>query len=138
MPHFGTRSQTNLAECHTDLQTLFNEVIQHFDCSVIEGHRPEAEQNKAYYERRSKLQWPKSKHNKQPAMAADVVPYPIDWENTNRMRYFAGYVLGIAKMLKQQGRMNHEVRWGGDWDRDTKLRDQSFHDLPHFELLSAE
>ena len=27
------------------------------------------------------------------------------------------------------------LRWGGDWDVDTELKDNDFDDLPHFELL---
>ncbi len=82
----------------------------------------------------SKLKYPESKHNKLPSEAVDVVPYPIDWKNTPRMRFFAGVILGIAIMLKRQGKMKHCIRWGGDWDSDTDLNDQRFNDLPHFEI----
>jgi len=44
MPAFGERSRNNLKTCHEDLQKLFNEVIKHFDCSVICGHRGQEEQ----------------------------------------------------------------------------------------------
>jgi hypothetical protein len=27
-----------------------------------------------------------------------------------------------------------DIRWGGDWDGDRSLEDQTFHDLPHFEV----
>ena len=62
-------------------------------------------------------------------MAVDVCPYPIDWNNKERFYHFAGYVKGIADS------MGIKIRWGGDWDGDTVFDDQSFHDLPHFELL---
>lgn len=29
-----------------------------------------------------------------------------------------------------------KIRWGGDWDGDWIHTDQSFHDLPHFELVT--
>ena len=48
MPSFGKQSQANLATCHPDLQTLFREVIKYFDCTIIEGFRNEADQNKAF------------------------------------------------------------------------------------------
>lgn len=134
MPQFGERSNRNLRECHQDLQTLFREVVEEFDCSVIEGYRTELEQNKAFHAGKSKLKYPESKHNKQPSLAADVVPYPVDWTDTKRFYYFGGYVLGVASRLYAEGKMNHRVRWGGDWDGDRQNADQTFHDLPHFEL----
>jgi hypothetical protein len=41
---------------------------------------------------------------------------------------FGGYVRGIAEG------MEINVRWGGDWDSDWSFIDQTFHDLPHWEL----
>ena len=69
-------------------------------------------------------------------MAVDAVPYPIDWNDTNRMRFFAGFVMGVAARLYHEGLITHKVRWGGDWDRDTDVKDNRFQDLPHFELVS--
>lgn len=135
MPRFSKRSINNLSECHIDLQVVFKEVIKHFDCTVIEGHRPEAEQNAAYNAGNSKVKYPNSKHNSLPSLAADVVPYPIDWNDTDRMRYFAGFVMGVAALLKAQGKITHAVRAGIDWDCDTQTNDQRFIDLPHFELV---
>lgn len=128
MPAFGKASQEKLATCDPRLQKVFNEVIKYFDCTVIEGHRGEAAQNKAFAEGKSKLKYPQSKHNKTPSLAADVLPYPIDWNDTNRMRYFAGFVVGIAAT------MGIKLRWGGDWNQNTELKDNSFNDLPHFEI----
>ena len=129
MPSFGKSSQDKLATCDPRLQKVFNEVIKYFDCTVIEGHRGEEAQNKAFAEGKSKLKYPQSKHNKIPSLAADVLPYPIDWNDTNRMRYFAGFVVGIAAT------MGIKLRWGGDWNQNTELKDNSFNDLPHFELV---
>ena len=134
MPKFGTRSTDNLNEAHKDLQTVFNEVIKHFDCTVIEGYRCEAEQNEAYRTGKSKAKFGQSKHNKTPSHAVDVCPYPINWSDLNRMRYFAGYVVGIAAMMKGKGIIDHNIRWGGDWDKDTEVKDNRFQDLPHFEI----
>ena len=69
-----------------------------------------------------------SKHNQEPSLAVDVAPWPIDWNDSHRFYHFAGFVLGIAAAL------NIRLRWGGDWDSDFDLRDQTFFDLPHFEL----
>jgi len=134
MAKFGKRSTKNLEECHQDIQTVFNEVIKYFDCTVIEGHRPEDEQNEAFRTGKSKARWEESKHNKMPSEATDVLPCPIDWNDLNRMRYFAGFVVGIAAMMKRKGIIDHNIRWGGDWDKDTEVKDNRFQDLPHFEL----
>lgn len=136
MAKFGNTSKRRLAECHPDIQTLFKEVVKHFDCSVICGHRGEVQQNEAFAKGLSKLTFPKSKHNQFPSLAVDVVPYPIDWNDTRRMTFFAGFVKGIAFKLKEEGRITSIIRWGGDWDGDTEVKDNKFQDLPHFELIT--
>ena len=128
MPKFGKRSKAKLETCHPDLQRLFNEVIKHFDCSILQGERGEEEQNEYYRTGKSKLKFPQSKHNSSPSLAVDVAPYPIDWNDKHRFYYFAGFVKGIAAS------MGITLRWGGDWDGDNDLNDQTFFDLPHFEL----
>ena len=129
MPSYSKRSAANLATCHPDLQRVFNEVIKIFDCTILQGHRGEEEQNAAYHKGLSKLKFPESEHNVEPSMAVDAVPYPIDWEDRERMSLFAGVVLGVAHG------MGVALRWGGDWDRDTEVADNRFDDLPHFELI---
>ena len=128
MPKFGRTSLKRLNTCDEDLQALFKEVVKYFDCSVIEGHRNEARQNKAFEDGNSKVKFPKGRHNSKPSKAVDVVPYPVDWEDRERMTYFAGFVKGVAYM------MGIPVRWGGDWNNNTDLKDNNFDDLPHFEL----
>lgn len=135
MPSFGKISGQRLKSCHQDLQTIFNYVVKHYDCSVICGFRNAQAQNKACDDGFSKVRWPGSKHNFNPSMAVDVIPYPIEWGNTNRMRHFAGFVLGVARTLKDYGAIEHDIRWGGDWDNDTELKDNRFDDYPHFELI---
>jgi len=68
------------------------------------------------------------KHGATPSRAVDVVPYPIDWNDTKRFHVMAGLVLGIAS------EMGIELAWGGDWNRNWVYTDQRFHDLPHYEL----
>lgn len=135
MPRFSNTSKERLATCHPDLRYIFNTVIKHFDCTIIEGHRSKERQNRAYESGKSQLKYPESKHNNEPSRAVDVIPYPVEWHNTARIYYFAGFVLGTAKILYSLGEISHELRWGGDWDMDTKVRDNSFNDLVHFELV---
>ena len=129
MARFGKRSRRNLNTCDKKLQDLFNEVVKHFDCSVLVGFRDRDGQNTAYASGHSKVKWPNGKHNTKPSFAVDVAPYPIDWDDRERFIYFGGFVKGCAY------RMNIPLRWGGDWDSDTQLSDNKFFDdLVHFEV----
>jgi len=127
MPAFSKRSLARLETCHHHLVMLFLEVIKHFDCTVLCGHRSEEEQKKLYQEGKTKVLH--SKHNLLPSLAVDVAPYPIDWRGRERFIFFGGFVLGVASQ------MGIKVRWGGDWNMDTRLRDNKFDDLVHFELV---
>jgi peptidoglycan L-alanyl-D-glutamate endopeptidase CwlK len=131
MAKFGRKSRERLETCHEDLQDLFNEVVRFFDCSVLEGHRGEELQNKYYKQGNSKVKYPNGRHNKLPSNAVDVVPYPVDWDDTDRMYYFAGFVKGLAYS------MGIPIRWGGDWNDNTEVKDTNFKDLPHFELKDS-
>jgi peptidoglycan L-alanyl-D-glutamate endopeptidase CwlK len=41
-------------------------------------------------------------------------------------------------MLFEIGAIKHRIRWGGDWDMDNDLSDNTFNDLVHFELYKPE
>lgn len=135
MPKFSQESFSRLSTCHIELQTLFYEVVRSFDCSILEGHRNEVDQEMAFHNGSSKVHWPNGKHNGQPSMALDAAPHPVNFADIKRFYLFGGFVLGIAQRLKDEGKMTYSVRWGGDWDRDTQINDQSFNDLCHFELV---
>ena len=128
MPEFGAKSKERLETCDDKLQQLFNEVVKHYDCTVLCGHRSKSDQDEAVRAGNSKLAWPNSKHNAYPSKAVDVVPFPIDWQDTSRFYHFAGFVLATAIKL------GIKVRFGGDWNGDLQFRDEKFKDLPHWEL----
>ncbi len=128
MPRFSARSRRQLETCHKDLRRLFDKVIVSWDCTILEGHRTQERQAQLLREGKSKVQI--SKHNYRPSLAVDVAPYPIDWEDTERFVEFGLYVLQVA------GDLGLSIRWGGDWDGDGDLTDQSFNDLVHFEIRS--
>ena len=125
---YSPKSKEKLLTCHIDLQKLFNEVIKHVDCTVLEGNRGKDRQDEVCRQGWSTLMFPNSKHNSLPSQAVDVAPYPIDWEDKEKFYYFGGIVKGIATQ------MGINIRWGGDWDSDNDLHDQTLFDLPHFEL----
>ena len=129
MPNFSDKSLAKLATSDPRLQRVFHEVVRNFDCTILEGHRNRERQNQMVAEGKSQVRWPDGKHNTVPSMAVDVCPYPIVWDDRERQTLFAGYVLATANA------MGIKLRWGGDWDRDTEVRDNGFDDLVHFELL---
>jgi len=120
MPSFSKRSADKLVTCDERLQILFNEVVKTFDCTILDGHRGEKEQNEAFNSGRSKAKYPQSRHNSYPSMAVDCVPYPINWDDLPRFHRFAGFVqaTGIQMGIK--------VKWGGDF--------KGFFDGPHFQI----
>jgi peptidoglycan L-alanyl-D-glutamate endopeptidase CwlK len=120
MPQFSDKSQAHLAQAHPELARLFNEVIKGFDITILDGQRGRAAQERAYALGNSRAHFGQSAHNWAPAVAVDVVPYPVDWEDTARFKALAVYVKPIAK------RMGIPVAWGGDFE--------SIRDLPHWEL----
>lgn len=129
MPSFSNRSRAILDTCHGDLQTICRHAIRNFDFSVIEGHRSNERQDQLFHAGKSTLRAGESKHNQTPSQAVDIAPYPIDWNDHRRFHLLAGFMF--------QSAANHGIalRWGGDWDGDWELDDQSFIDLPHFEVL---
>ena len=129
MPKFSAISKERLATCDERLQRVFNEVVKYFDCMVIEGHRNQADQDKYYFQKKSKVRWPNGKHNKLPSHAVDVMPFPVNWNDINRICYFAGFVMATALS------MGIKLRWGKDWNGDTDLNDQKFQDGPHYEIM---
>ena len=128
MPYFGKKSKERLNTCDSNLQKVFNEVIKHVDCSILEGHRSKDRQNKLFEEGKTKVKYPNGRHNRQPSSAVDVTPYPVDWKDRERQTLFAGFVIGVASQ------MGIKLRWGGDWDQDFQVVDNRFDDFPHFEL----
>ncbi len=133
MPKFSDESKQVLKDADPKLQDVFDKVIEYYDCKPLTSFRGEAEQNEAFASGMSQLKWPNSKHNTKPSKAVDVVPYfmqkaHIRWEDKMAFYHFAGFVKGMAAA------MGVKLRWGGDWNNDQNLHDQTLYDLPHFEL----
>jgi len=129
MPTLSERSLENLSLVDVRLRGVIEQAIEIVDFSVLEGYRGPDRQDEMFRTGQSKLQWPDSKHNSLPSLAVDIAPYPIDWEDTERFVFLAGVVFTIAI---QNG---IDLRWGGDWDGDGFMRDETFRDYVHFELL---
>lgn len=130
---FSKSSLQRIATLDARLQKALFVAIEVVDFAVVFGHRDQADQEKAFQEGKSKLRWPKSKHNSLPSLAVDIAPCvggKIDWEGRERFKNIGFFILGI---LAAQG---VKARLGGDWDRDFDTTDETFVDLPHIELLS--
>ncbi len=136
MYSFSTKSADRLKTCSYDLQVILNEVIKHYDLTVLEGHRGEFKQNQLFKEKKSQVKWPNGKHNAYPSKAVDIAPYPIpdNWGADNWKDLVHFYQLAaIVKFVATQKGI--KVRWGGDWDGDGDYKDNKFEDLVHYELV---
>ena len=141
------RSKLALGTSHPDLVHIFNRVAEVIEVSALEGARSDRRQLELFNMTppRTKLDGihKKSKHQVSEAqplsMAIDVAPYPIDFSDKPKAKarfyYLAGVVDMVAHQLLKEGVITHSIRWGGDWDGDKIFDDQSFVDLPHFELI---
>lgn len=133
MPTFGNASEAQLKTCHPLLQQVLREAILIFDFSVVEGYRGKVAQDAAYAKGFSKVRFPNGNHNKSPSLAADIAPYPIDWSEKRgaieRFVFMQGVVWACAE------RLGIKVRLGLDWNRNLDMRDETFRDYPHIELV---
>jgi len=147
MYNFGRKSEAQLVTCHEDIQAILNVLIKFYDFSVLEGLRTEERQQMLFNEGRSKLDGIKKKSKHQDkgdgfSYAVDIMPYKKgsnafsnNTKDNARFYMMMGMVKAISEDLYAQGAINHKVRFGLDWDGDDTFRDQSFDDLPHFELV---
>ena len=142
---YSNSSRTKIETCSENIKRVCYEVIKWVDATPIYGHRTPDEQFELFKQGRelqngiwvvtnplakvtncdgkNKL----SKHNYNPSKAIDLSFYPIDWRDKEKFYWFGGIVLAIA------GQLGVELVWGGDWDGDTDLHDQTLMDLVHFE-----
>lgn len=137
MTALSASSEAKLATCSSTLQTVVRTVagLWRGELVVLCGHRNEADQNQAFADGKSKKRWPDGEHNAMPSNAVDLVPAEIvagvrkiDWNDRERMHLLAGMMIAAGAMI------GTPIRFGGDWDMDTEVKDNSFDDLVHYEL----
>lgn len=146
MPSFSKKSADRLATCHPDLQKVMNEAIKHYDFSIVCGTRTIEEQFELFKQGRALVDgsWKvtnkskivtnidgsakKSKHNHTPSLAVDIIPYPSAYSDAKKFFELSKVVLESAK------KVGVKIKWGADWDMDGDISDESFIDLPHWEL----
>lgn len=138
---FSPNSLKKLETCDERLQDVMHEVIQTEDCIILCGFRNQEDQTRAFDKGFSKTPWPKSKHNKLPkSEAVDVLPYPLDWRDRERMIAFSQVVYAAVEKLNRSEKYKNDpirIRWGGDFNQDGNLKNDSFVDMPHWELITT-
>ena len=137
MPVFSKRSLKARAELHPLLQRVVDEAIKEVDFVILDAQRGRAEQEKAFRSGFSKARFSQSAHNYVPAIAFDIVPYPITWK-PNKFKEIAK-VIGYYDQRQGDGRglalkLKIPLRWGADWDMDGEWNDERFLDWGHWEL----
>ncbi len=145
MPRFGAASLANLSQLHPSLQKIYLKAIEAWDCQIIDGARTVAEQIKNVAKGVSKTM--DSRHIPGAdgfSHAADVMPFPFDWNKIQRgldavkradggmevleVYAFQGFIAGIAHAY------GVPIRQGVDWNTNKQFDDQTFNDLPHTEI----
>lgn len=130
MAMYGRLSMLNLDGVHPMLKNWGMRLVKVFDHKVVSGVRDLATQRRYVELGVSKTM--NSKHLIQHdgyGHALDLAPYPVNFNHTRDFDVLAGYGMMLAH------EMNIPLRWGGDWDSDKTVYDQSFNDLGHFELV---
>lgn len=155
---YGKSSFTNLLSCDKKLQAVAVRALEIAnkcgrDLSVIEGHRS-LERQKALLEK-GLSQVKEGKHNEYPSKALDFLPYHITYKGLSgnpiqvkaiATKYGISYEVAMQKVCAEfyiiaqcfmiaAAELNINIRWGGDWDRDNDVFNNSFDDLGHIELL---
>lgn len=128
MNKYSKNSRSRLDTCHPDIQRLMEKVLETYDHSILCGYRGKEEQDYAYLTRKSKLKFPRSKHNKAPSIAVDIQPYP--YKDERDLHHFIGYVQAVADS------MGIKIRCGRDWNMNHRADDETFMDAFHIELVN--
>lgn len=110
--------------------------ISSVDFMVIEGRRSEARQAELYAQGRTKpgkiVTWTlKSKHID--GLAVDLAPLvngAVDWSDVDKFDQIA------TAMFAAGAELGIKLRWGANWDGDTKPHEKGEGDSPHFELAA--
>lgn len=129
MATFDKGSAERLARAHPLLQKLMNEAIKKTPFVILDSQRGKAAQELAFRQKRTKAHFGNSAHNWAPSIALDVCPLPVNWKNTKPF-----VVLAQQVILPLANAMQIPIRWGGDWNMNGNIHDESFVDMPHYEM----
>ena len=121
---FGTKSESKLTGVHPDLVKVVRRALEicEYDFAVIEGVRTIARQQQLFVAGKSKTM--NSRHLT--GHAVDLYPSgnPIPWIRCHNIK---------DAMFEAANELGVPIRWGGDFNGNG-IKDDSFIDMPHFEL----
>ena len=127
--YWGKRSKRVRDELHSDLILVVDHVLLRspFDLTLTEGYRGVRDQT-AYFEAGlSELRFPFSQHNRMPAHAVHIHPYPVTFEVVDEdNEWLARYHVLAGLMVCASGDLGIGLRWLGL----TSLRDYAHWELP--------
>lgn len=125
---FDSGSARRLAAAHPLLQLVMNTAREWVPFTILDSQRGRAAQEAAFRAGNSKAHFGQSAHNWSPAIAVDIAPMPLDWNDRKAFIGLSKIILPLAK------EMHIPLRWGGDWNMNGILTDEKLSDLPHYEL----
>lgn len=142
---FSKKSKEKLETTHKDIQAILNELIQYYDFSVLEGIRTTERQIELYKQGRTRLNGVTrlSKHQSKDGIskAVDIMPYQrgtnaFSGKEKDARRFYTmmGMVKAVHARLQKDKVINCDIRFGLDWNSNDRYDDQTFDDLPHFEI----
>ena len=117
-----------LSGCDARLFLLVKLVSRQVRFRVLEGYRDQRRQDDLFANGSTRVKFPGSKHNEIPARAVDLLPLPVDWSDREPFIFLAGVMMAHAALI------DLDLRWGGDWNGNGIMKDNTFDDLCHFEL----
>ena len=102
-----------------------------FGIAWMGGKRTAEEQNQLFKDGYSQCDGYEkiSKHQSGDAVDLNVFINGSVVDNKEMLCVVAGVMFACANEL------NIKIRWGGDWDSDSDVRDNKFNDLYHYELI---
>lgn len=134
----SAKSKARLVGVHPKLVAVVQRAIELTtqDFMVLEGVRTPERQKELFAQGRTKpgpkVTWTlTSNHFRQAdgyGHAVDLVPFPVDWNDSKKFDAMSAAMFSAAKEL------GTPIRWGADWDRDGRPREKGESDSPHFEL----
>lgn len=133
---FSKESLINLDGVHATPVRFCYELLKHHDFKVIDGVRTMFRQAELVHSGVSKTM--NSKHLVQKdgfGHAIDLWPLVdgvfLDPDNPKHLRQWY-YFGGLASMLSRT-QFDGRITWGGDWNFNNSILDNSFNDLYHFQ-----
>jgi len=137
MFQFSKRSAERMQGVNLQLSNIFFEAIKispiDFGIPRDGGVRTVAEQNCLFLEDKSKCDGVINKSNHQSGDALDFYAYingKASWDKVH-LAMVASCILSTAEVMRKQGKISIELRWGGSFDSD----DFNGWDFPHIEII---